>query len=136
MPTRRELLKGSGGAVLVGLAGSAAGADAAGRRRPPVRANRRRRRRHRHPPLSWVPAGWARALYWSTYDYENVSNTIIPEAVWKTNIDWVAETFRDYGYTMACTDGWIDDTQKVTSTATSSARRTTGSTTGLGGPTT
>ena len=53
-------------------------------------------------------------LYWSTYDYENVSNTIIPEAVWKTNIDWVAETFRDYGYTMVCTDGWIDNTQKVT----------------------
>ena len=53
-------------------------------------------------------------LYWSTYDYENVSNTIIPEAVWKANIDWVAETFRDYGYTMVCTDGWIDDTQKIT----------------------
>ena len=53
-------------------------------------------------------------LYWSTYDYENVLNAIIPEAVWKTNIDWVAETFRDYGYNMACTDGWIDDTQKIT----------------------
>ena len=41
-------------------------------------------------------------------------NVIIPEAVWKTNVDWVADTFRDYGYTMVCTDGWIDNTQKIT----------------------
>ncbi len=34
--------------------------------------------------------------------------------MWKANIDWVAETFREYGYTMVCTDGWIDDTQKIT----------------------
>ena len=34
--------------------------------------------------------------------------------MWKANIDWVAETFRDYGYTMVCTDGWIDGTQKIT----------------------
>src|SRR6202021_2682207 len=32
----------------------------------------------------------------------------------KANNDRVAETFRDYGYTMVCTDGWIDNTQKVT----------------------
>ena len=58
--------------------------------------------------------GGAGPLYWSTYDYENVTNTLIPEAVWKANVDWVAETFRDYGYTMVCTDGWIDHTQKIT----------------------
>ena len=42
------------------------------------------------------------------------TNVIIPEDVWKTNVDWVAATFRDYGYTMVCTDGWIDHTQKIT----------------------
>ena len=34
--------------------------------------------------------------------------------MWKTNVDWVAATFRDYGYKMVCTDGWIDNTQKIT----------------------
>ena len=34
--------------------------------------------------------------------------------MWKTNVDWVAATFRDYGYTMVCTDGWIDNTQRIT----------------------
>ena len=58
--------------------------------------------------------GGAGPLYWSTYDYENVSNTLIPEDVWKANVDWVAATFRDYGYTMVCTDGWIDHTQRIT----------------------
>ena len=98
-----------------GLAGSSVGADVAGQRRRPVRANRRR------PPSAPAPTavpgfrpGGPGPLYWSTYDYENVSNTLIPEAVWKANIDWVAETFRDDGYTMVCTDGWIDDTQKIT----------------------
>ena len=58
--------------------------------------------------------GGAGPLYWSTYDYEEVTNAIIPEDVWKSNVDWVADTFRDYGYTMVCTDGWIDNTQKIT----------------------
>ena len=61
----------------------------------------------------WRPGG-AGPLYWSTYDYENSKNVIIPEAAWKKNVDWVADTFRDYGYTMVCTDGWIDNTQKIT----------------------
>ena len=34
--------------------------------------------------------------------------------MWKANVDWVAATFRDYGYTMVCTDGWIDNTQQIT----------------------
>ena len=58
--------------------------------------------------------GGAGPLYWSTYGYEFVKNTLIPEDVWKTNVDWVAATFRDYGYTMVCTDGWIDNTQRIT----------------------
>ena len=116
MPTRREVLKGGGGAVLVGLAGSAAGADVVrdghGSRCERILAGRRPA-----PAPAAVPGfrpGGPGPLYWSTYDYENVSNTIIPEAVWKANVDWVAETFRDDGYTMVCTDGWIDGTQKIT----------------------
>ena len=115
MPTRRELLKGGGGAVLAGLAGSSAGVDVLGSGTPAGASESRLAALEQAP--SSVPGfrpGGPGPLYWSTYDYENVLNTIIPEAVWKTNIDWVAETFRDYGYTMVCTDGWIDNTQKVT----------------------
>ena len=115
MPTRRELLKGGGGAVLAGLAGSAVLAEAAGSA-PQSGASESAVAALEQAP-SAVPGfrpGGPGPLYWSTYDYENVLNTIIPESVWKANIDWVAETFRDYGYRMACTDGWIDNTQKVT----------------------
>ena len=115
MPTRRELLKGGGGAVLAGLAGSSVGAGLLGAATPSG-ASESSGAALEHAPAA-MPGfrpGGPGPLYWSTYDYENVLNTIIPESVWKTNIDWVAETFRDYGYTMVCTDGWIDNTQKVT----------------------
>ena len=62
------------------------------------------RHRRRHPDSDRVERG---PCYWSTYGYENVTNTLIPEAVWKTNVDWVAATFRDFGYSMVCTDRWI-----------------------------
>ena len=67
----------------------------------------------RRPAPRWRPGG-AGPLYWSTYGYENTNNKIIPESVWKSNVDWVAANFRDYGYKMVCTDGWIDNTQKIT----------------------
>ena len=54
-------------------------------------------------------------LYWSTYGYSNATNAQIPEAVWKANVDWIAEELAPYGYRMACTDGWIDADQAVTS---------------------
>jgi hypothetical protein len=54
-------------------------------------------------------------LYWSTYGYSNSLNTQIPEAVWKANIDWIAQDLAPYGYRMVCTDGWIDGDQDVTS---------------------
>ncbi len=113
VPTRRDVLKGGGGAVLAGLAGSTA-AGPAGAATPgraggsaatwgqPPRGN-----------TSFRPGG-AGPLYWSTYGYEFFNNTLIPEDVWKTNVDWVASTFRDYGYKMVCTDGWIDNTQQIT----------------------
>ena len=111
----RELLKGSGGAVLVGLAGSSVAADIVGSATPAGASESSGA--VSAPATAALPGfrpGGPGPLYWSTYDYENVANVIIPEAVWKANIDWVADTFRDDGYTMVCTDGWIDGTQKIT----------------------
>ena len=116
MPTRRDVLKGGGGAVLAGLAGSSVGADAAGGGDHAGDAGTSLRPRPEPAPPT-TPAfrpGGAGPLYWSTYGYEFLKNVLIPEDVWKTNVDWVAATFRDYGYTMVCTDGWIDDTQRIT----------------------
>jgi glucan 1,6-alpha-isomaltosidase len=53
-------------------------------------------------------------LYWSTYGYNNAMNAAMPEDLWKTNVDWVADTFAPYGYRMVCTDGWCDKTKVVT----------------------
>jgi hypothetical protein len=58
--------------------------------------------------------GGAGPLYWSPYAYNNETNMAMPEDLWKTNVDWVADTFLPYGYDMVCTDGWVDYTQKVT----------------------
>jgi len=115
VPTRREVLKGGGGAVLAGLAGSSAGATAAGAATPPGEARSRAAvsKRALPTPSSFRPGG-AGPLYWSTYGYEEVNNVLISEDIWKTNVDWVAANFRDYGYTMVCTDGWIDNTQAIT----------------------
>ena len=115
MPTRREVLKGGSGTVLAGLAGSsvrAKGARAATARGRAEFSTATSGRAPRTTPGFRV--GGAGPLYWSTYGYEFFHNTLIPEDVWKTNVDWVAATFRDYGYTMVCTDGWIDNTQRIT----------------------
>jgi alpha-glucosidase len=115
VPTRRELLKGGGGAVLAGLAASSVGANAAGAATTTAGAGSSAvTSGEGQPRAPGFRPGGAGPLYWSTYDYEEVTNTLIPEAVWKSNVDWVAATFRDYGYTMVCTDGWIDNTQKIT----------------------
>ena len=114
MPTRRELLKGGGGAVLAGLAGTSIGAKAAGAAMTPAAAGFSAvalAEADLAPPFR---RGGAGPLYWSTYGYENGTNSLIPEDVWKANVDWVAATFRDDGYTMVCTDGWIDNTQRIT----------------------
>jgi glucan 1,6-alpha-isomaltosidase len=115
VPTRRDVLKGGGGAVLAGLAGSAAGAKVAGAATAPLDASDSAEVSElASATSSTFRPGGAGPLYWSTYGYENVTNTLIPEDVWKTNVDWVAATFRDYGYNMVCTDGWIDHTQRIT----------------------
>jgi glucan 1,6-alpha-isomaltosidase len=115
VPTRRQLLKGGGGAVLAGLVGSSTGVDAAGAATTPDGAGSSVAGSGQTAPTApgFRPGG-AGPLYWSTYAYEFDTNTLIPEDVWKTNVDWVAATFRDYGYTMVCTDGWIDNTQGIT----------------------
>ncbi len=114
MPTRRDVLKGGGGALIAGLAGQTLLSDAAGAATPAAGSAPT-------PASGLTPAtaaafrpGGAGPLYWSTYGYEFEKNVLIPEAVFKTNVDWVASTFRDYGYAMVCTDGWIDATQQIT----------------------
>jgi hypothetical protein len=111
VPTRRDVLKGGGGAVLAGLAASSTGTDMAGAATTQGAAPTSAESTGRAP--GFRPGGTG-PLYWSTYGYENVNNKLIPEDVWKANVDWVATTFRDYGVTMVCTDGWIDHTQGIT----------------------
>ena len=57
----------------------------------------------------------------------------MPEDLWKANVDWVADTFSYYGYSMVCTDGWSDQTQRMTPHGYIRSQGTTGSTTGPGG---
>ena len=108
MLTRRELLKGGGATVVGGLAmaglgspGGSAGAAPAADQLASV-DHLMPRRRGPGP------------LYWSTYGYNNYTGNPMPEDVWKSNVDWVAETFAPYGYRMVCTDGWINNTTTVT----------------------
>ena len=43
-----------------------------------------------------------------TYEYCYDLNRPITELRWKCNIDWMAETFQDWGYDMISNDGWIE----------------------------
>ena len=113
MPTRRDVLKGGGGAVLAGLAGTSLGANAASASTARVADGIVADDSGVEAPTTAFKPGGAGPLYWSTYGYEYISNTLIPEDVWKTNVDWVAETFRDFGYNMVCTDGWMDKSQRI-----------------------
>jgi alpha-glucosidase len=118
VPTRRDVLKmGGGAAVLAGLPSLAGACSSDGATQPKARAADALAVAHTGTNAATAPRfrpGGAGPLYWSTYGYENSKNVIIPEAVWKANVDWVADTFADYGYKMLCTDGWIDHTQRVT----------------------
>ena len=109
-PTR--LLKGGGGAVFAGLAGTSIGANAAGAALTPAAAGFSAVAWERpHLRSDVVARGRSTGAPTAT----RRTNTLIPEDVWKTNVDWVAATFRDDGYTMVCTDDWIDNTQRITS---------------------
>jgi len=112
MVTRRNVLKGgatiaAASTALSGLAPRAAGASEA-----PGSAN------FEPVDLETSATPWVRRglgpLYWTTYGYENQFNVIMPEDEWTANVNWVNENFKSSGYTMVCTDGWIDSTQEVT----------------------
>ena len=51
--------------------------------------------------------------YWIAYEYCYELNRPMTELRWKNNIDWMAETFREYGYDMICNDGWIEAAQTI-----------------------
>ena len=61
---------------------------------------------------------WTRSgpgpLYWNIYGWSFPHNAPIPEDEWKANIDWLATDFAPSGYTMACTDGWIEGSSRTT----------------------
>jgi glucan 1,6-alpha-isomaltosidase len=114
VPTRRDVLKGGGGALLAGLAVSTAGCSLTGAATTSSDAGTSPDVGQTLPTTLGFRPGGAGPLYWTTYGYEYLENTLMPEDVWKTNVDWVAANFRDYGYTMVCTDGWIDHTQDIT----------------------
>ena len=53
--------------------------------------------------------------YWSPYSWNYTNNATLTESVWQENITWVADNLAPYGYTMCCTDGWVDYTQTTNS---------------------
>lgn len=54
-------------------------------------------------------------MYWIAYEYCFDSNSPITESRWRSNIDWVAKNFRDFGYDMISNDGWIEAAQTINS---------------------
>lgn len=51
--------------------------------------------------------------YWIAYEYCYDNNIAIPEDLWKSNIDWVNDNLKSYGYDMVCNDGWIEAAQTI-----------------------
>ncbi|MCI2083184.1 MAG: hypothetical protein LKK19_07200 [Bacteroidales bacterium] len=51
--------------------------------------------------------------YWIAYEYCYDLDVPMTELRWKCNIDWMAKTFKDYGYDMICNDGWIESAQTI-----------------------
>lgn len=47
-------------------------------------------------------------MYWIGYEQPFATNVPLDEARWKANIDWIAANFKQYGYSMVSTDGWIE----------------------------
>jgi len=52
-------------------------------------------------------------LYWSTYEHQYTRNAPIDETTWKNNVDWIAREYKDHGYDMVVTDGWIEPAQRT-----------------------
>ena len=51
--------------------------------------------------------------YWIAYENCWTENKAITEDRWKSNIDWVNDNFKSFGYDMVCTDGWIENAQTI-----------------------
>jgi glucan 1,6-alpha-isomaltosidase len=110
--SRRALLTGAGAAALGGIA---AANRRSGATEVPLRVARAAASAitptSRNSVFTRAGAG---PLYWSAYSWDYTNNATLPESVWKQNIDWVTANFKSYGYTMCCTDGWVDFTQQTT----------------------
>ena len=52
-------------------------------------------------------------MYWMAYEECFVTDKALSEARYKMNVDWVADNFKEYGFDMICTDGWIEQGQTV-----------------------
>ncbi len=109
--SRRALLTGAGAAALGGVT---AAARRHGVTEVPLRVAQAAASAVSIPQTSrdsvFTRSG-AGPLYWSAYSWDYTNNATLPESVWKQNIDWVTANFKSYGYTMCCTDGWVDYTQ-------------------------
>ena len=111
--SRRALLTGAGAAALGGLTAASRRGGAPG---VPLRVARTAAAAASIPATSrnsvFTRSG-AGPLYWSAYSWDYANNATLPESVWQQNVDWVASTFASSGYTMCCTDGWVDYTQNT-----------------------
>lgn len=56
----------------------------------------------------------AAPLYWMAYEQCFTTDQPLDEWRFDANVKWMAENFRDAGYEMICTDGWIEGAQTVT----------------------
>lgn len=52
-------------------------------------------------------------MYWMAYEECFITDRALSEARYKMNVDWVADNFKEYGFDMICTDGWIEQGQTV-----------------------
>ncbi len=51
--------------------------------------------------------------YWIAYEQCWITNSPLAEDRWQKNIDWMASTFKSYGFDMICNDGWIEAAQTI-----------------------
>jgi hypothetical protein len=120
MALSRRTLSGAGaGAGLVDLAaaphaaaGEAAPAGLVGA--PGATASRSRSLLPIASRNSVFPRSGAGPLYWNIYGWSFPHIAAIPEDEWKADIDWLARDLAPHGYTMACTDGWIEGSSHTT----------------------
>lgn len=52
-------------------------------------------------------------MYWTTYEYQYVNNSFLPEDRWQAHVDWIVDNFLPYGFDLISTDGWIEGSTKI-----------------------